>query len=198
MLERAVRLAEQLGPDAARVVLPVAAHGCAAGAEVPHAFLATSDTLAGAPRAAAEVVHECGRALLQFWLPSDDDVGRHRLAARLRARARPRGGGGVGARADAAWRPPRCCTPARWPASTPAPPPRRPAIPAEHPDVAIAAAVARGSAQTPRGIAVCLAAAAVALQRPDPTVRAGVLRLLETPRRERFTARELQPAFVAI
>jgi hypothetical protein len=29
-------------------------------------------------------------------------------------------------------------------------------------------------------------------------VRAGVLRLLETPRRERFTARELQPAFVAI
>ena len=70
--------------------------------------------------------------------------------------------------------------------------------PVDHDDATIAAAVAAGPAQTPRGIAVCLAAAGAALARPDATVRAGVVRLLETPRRERFTARELQPGFVTI
>jgi nitrite reductase/ring-hydroxylating ferredoxin subunit len=197
VLERAIRLAEELGPDAARVVVPVAAYGCAAGAEVPQAFLATSDALAGTPRSAADVVHECGRALLQFWLPSDDDTDgtgsllgcglalAHAASAEWALEltgvasasllhARSLAGVYAGAAAAAS------------------------GIAVEHPDAAIAEAIARGSAQTPRGIAVCLAAAGVALQRPDPTVRAGVLRLLETPRRERFTARELQPAFVAI
>ena len=65
----------------------------------------------------------------------------------------------------------------------------------------------RGDRRRPRSrtrpdaarIAVCLAAAERrAGARTDTTVRAGVVRLLETPRRERFTARELQPAFVAI
>ena len=74
----------------------------------------------------------------------------------------------------------------------------RPAIRRPHDDAAIVAALARGPAQTPRGIAVCLAAASAALARDDTTVRAGVVRLLETPRRERFTARELQPGFVTI
>ena len=197
VLERAVRLAIELGPDAARVVLPVAAYGCAAGSEVPDAFAVTSDALAGAPRTPDELVHECGRALLQFRLRSDDEpdgsgsllgcglalahaaaaewaIGHTAAAAASLQHARALAGVYAGAAAEAT------------------------ALPVAHTDGAIAAAVAAGPAQTPRGIAVCLAAASVALARPDTTVRAGVLRLLETPRRERFTARELQPGFVAI
>jgi nitrite reductase/ring-hydroxylating ferredoxin subunit len=197
VLERAVRLAAQLGPDAARVVLPVAAYGCAAGSEVPHAFAVTSDALAGAPRTPDEVVHECGRALLQFRLRSDDEpegtgsllgcglalahaaaaewaLGHTAVAAASLLHARSLAGVYAGAAAEAT------------------------GDPVATDNAAIAAAVAAGPAQTPRGIAVCLAAAGAALARPDSTVRAGVLRLLETPRRERFTARELQPGFVAI
>ena len=197
VLERAVRLATELGPDAARVVLPVAAYGCAAGSEVPHAFAVTSDALAGAPRTPDEVVHECGRALLQFRLRSDDEpdgtgsllgcglalahaaaaewaLGLTPVAAASLLHARSLAGVYAGAAAEATGEP------------------------VAYDDAAIAAAVAAGPAQTPRGIAVCLAAAGAALARPDDTVRAGVVRLLETPRRERFTARELQPGFVTI
>jgi nitrite reductase/ring-hydroxylating ferredoxin subunit len=197
VLERAVRLATDLGPDAARVVLPVAAYGCAAGSEVPHAFAVASDALAGLPRPPAEVVHECGRALLQFRLQSDDEpdgtgsllgcglalahaaaaewaLGLTGVAASSLLHARSLAGVYAGSAAEAS------------------------GDPAAHDDAAIVAALARGPAQTPRGIAVCLAAASAALAREDTTVRAGVVRLLETPRRERFTARELQPGFVTI
>jgi hypothetical protein len=197
VLERAVRLATELGPDAARIVLPVAAYGCAAGSDVPHAFATASDALAGLPRPPAEVVHECGRALLQFRLRSDDEpdgtgsllgcglalahaaaaewaLGLTSVAAASLLHARSLAGVYAGAAAEAT------------------------GDPAAHDDAAIVSALARGPAQTPRGIAVCLAAATAALARDDTTVRAGVVRLLETPRRERFTARELQPGFVTI
>ena len=176
---------------------PSRRYGCAAGSEVPHAFAVTSDALAGAPRTPDEVVHECGRALLQFRLRSDDEpdgtgsllgcglalahaaaaewaLGLTPVAAASLLHARSLAGVYAGAAAEATGEP------------------------VAYDDAAIAAAVAAGPAQTPRGIAVCLAAAGAALARPDDTVRAGVVRLLETPRRERFTARELQPGFVTI
>jgi nitrite reductase/ring-hydroxylating ferredoxin subunit len=56
----------------------------------------------------------------------------------------------------------------------------------------LAAALAAGPAETSRGLATCIAAAAIAARRDDPALRAAVHRLLVTPRRERLTARVLR------
>jgi hypothetical protein len=58
----------------------------------------------------------------------------------------------------------------------------------------IAHALVAGPAETPRGLAVCLAAARAALSSDDPELRRAVLRFLTTRRRERFFSPRSSPS----
>ncbi len=53
----------------------------------------------------------------------------------------------------------------------------------------LAASLAAGPAETPRGLAICLAAAGAALRAGGPGLESAAARLLATPRRERFPLR---------
>ena len=182
VLERAVRLAERLGPDASRVALPVAAYGCAvapdAGGREP--FRSAADAVAGHRADPARVIAACARAF-----PVSD-----------------RGGTllGVGlalAFADAAWwavdlagtaaRPLVLHAEALLHALGGQPAPESAAVP----EADLARELSEGPASTARGLAICLAAATVAWRRPNAGLTSGVHRLLVLPKRERFTQRHV-------
>ena len=182
VLERAVRLADLLGEDAARVVLPVAAHGCAcapeAGGREP--FRSAVDAVAGNDADPARVIAACSRAM-----PANDRDGTLLLSGlalayadaarwavdRAGTAARPlvlHAEALLHALGGQAGRRPRPCPRRTWPVD-----------------------LASGPASTPRGLAICLAAAVVAWRTPDSAVTSGVHRLLVLPKRERFTERHV-------
>ena len=59
------------------------------------------------------------------------------------------------------------------------------------PEADLAVDLASSPASTPRGLAICLAAAVAAWRTPDSAVTSGVHRLLVLPKRERFTDRHV-------
>ena len=185
VLERAVRLADLLGEDAARVVLPVAAHGCAcapeAGGREP---FRSADRRRGRqrrrpgprdrrlqPRHPARTT-ATARCSLSGLALAYADAARWAVdrVGHGGAPARPaRRGAAAGARRPGRRRRPRPC--------------RRPTWPAISRD---------GPASTARGLAICLAARPSPRGgRPTPAVTSGVHRLLVLPKRERFTERHV-------
>jgi hypothetical protein len=182
VLERAVRLADLLGEDAARVVLPVAAHGCAcapeAGGREP--FRSAVDAVAGNDADPARVIAACSRAM-----PANDRDGTLLLCGLALAYA------------DAArWAVDRAGTAARplvlhAEALLQALGGRGGAEAAAVPEADLAVDLASSPASTPRGLAICLAAAVAAWRTPDSAVTSGVHRLLVLPKRERFTERHV-------
>ncbi len=182
VLERAVRLADLLGEDAARVVLPVAAHGCAcapeAGGREP--FRSAVDAVAGNDADPARVIAACSRAM-----PANDRDGTLLLCGLALAYA------------DAArWAVDRAGTAARplvlhAEALLHALGGRRGAEAAAVPEADLAVDLASSPASTSRGLAICLAAAVAAWRTPDSAVTSGVHRLLVLPKRERFTDRHV-------
>jgi nitrite reductase/ring-hydroxylating ferredoxin subunit len=182
VLARAVRLAERLGPDVARVVLPVAAHGCAvavdAGGREP--FRTAADAVAGHDADPRRVIASCARALP----PNDRDGTLLVLGLAL-------------AFADAAAWAVRLAGTAARPLALHAEAllvalgGRPGAEAAAVPEADLARELASGPASTARGLAICLAAARAAWTTPDPVLVSGVHRLLVLPKRERFTHRDV-------
>jgi hypothetical protein len=193
VLERAVRLAELLGPDAASVVLPVAAYGCAAADDKAERepFRSAVASIEGEHAEVDDVVEECGRILATFNTAFDSrPTGTGSLLgcglALAHAGAAAWAIDLVGERARPALHHARALAAARTGPST--------ALESdlEVPPGGIVAAVADGPADTPRGLAVCLAAARTALVVGGPRAEQGAYRLLVTPKRERFTSRYIE------
>jgi hypothetical protein len=177
-----VRLADELGPDAGRVVLPVAAHGCAASPDAGgrEPFRSAADAVAGNSADPARVLAACARAF-----PASDREGTLL------------GMGLALAFADAAaWAVELAGTGARplvlhAEALLHALGGRTGPESAAVPEADLARALSAGPASTARGLAICLAAATVAWRRPSTGLTSGVHRLLVLPKRERFTQRHV-------
>lgn len=192
LVERAVRLARQLGADVARVLLPpVAASVAAAGVAPERSSIAlAADELVGSDTEPRSVIEACGLTLSRFDASVEDD---------------PRGAGsmlGVGqalayagaaawaidllgpAASSAAAHARALAEVATGPATT---------LEAERPvpEGGIATALAAGPANTSRGLAICLAATRTALLVGGEHARCGAYRLLTSPKRERFVTRDV-------
>ncbi len=196
VLRRAVALVEAFGPEAAGVALPVAAYGCATPWEGPGSFARTAGALADRPAAVADTLR--GSAEVLAGLAPRDDAGaegtRSLLGCALAvvhadAAAWAVDQAGEVARPAAVHAATLAAIYGAGRAATTGPDPT---------DADLAGAVAAGSAQTPRGLAVALAVAAVAISSDDRVVRTAVARFLTMPRRERFTVRDLAPEFISL
>ena len=183
LVERAARLAA-LDRDVARLALPAAARDVAAAPVLdrvaPYAGRALVDaTIAGLARdlgdslGAFELEHETGPT---------GDASLLGVAAALAFVQAASWSGDERARAHAAW----LAADARsWRGDPSLPHPLAPA------DLVARAADA---GQSPAGAAIILAATSAALELGVPEALAGVTRLVETPRRERFVSRSLGDA----
>ncbi len=192
LAERAVRLSRTLGPEVARVLLPpVAATVAAAGVAPERSPLAVAaDALVGAVTDPATVIEDCGRTLSRFDASVEEDpngagsmlgVG----MALAYAGASEWAVGLLGPAALAATTHARAIADvATGPATTLEP--ERPV-----PEGGIARALASGPANTSSGLAICLAATRVAVVVGGEHARRGAYRLLTSPKRERFVAREV-------
>jgi hypothetical protein len=193
VLERAARLADLLGPEAARAVLPVAAYGCAAADDKAdrEPFRSAVASVVDQDADVEDVLEECGRILATFNTAFDSrPSGTGSLLgcglALAHAGAAAWAVDLVGDAARPALHHARALAAARTGPST--------ALESdlEVPPDGIVAAVADGPADTPRGLAVCLAAARTALAVGGPRAQQGAYRLLVTPKRERFTSRYIE------